>query len=179
MMMSHQTAQLCARPWRKTGPQSQKRTPFGERNGLTSALVKPTKLHPMQHRKRGLDKGHPVSNSTLVDFHKHLTARMGANLEDSTADQQVRNVAKVLYFINPTQVQLMDLYQTKKTDYLDAMKECGVGRYGQRTRVDGCVQALAYMKTEQDGVSITEVDRAMAKLDQFKTWLRERGGTAR
>ena len=43
----------------------------------------------------------------------------------------------------------------------------------KEVRVGGCVQALAYMKTEQDGVSIPDVDRVMAKLDQFKTRLRK------
>ena len=51
------------------------------------------------------------------------------------------------------------------------MQECSIGGFGQRARVDGCIQALAYMKTEIDGVNLQDVDRALAKLDQFQTWL--------
>ena len=124
--------------------------------------------------EKGLDKMHPLSNSTLADIRRHLTARMGANLEDSTADQHIRNVAKVLYYINAKRVKLMDLYQTNRTsDYLDALDNCGVGGYGQRARVDACVQALAYLQTEDDNVNISDVDRALAKLTMFKRRLRK------
>ena len=111
----------------------------------------------------------------MADFRKHLTARLGANLEDSTADQYVRNVPKVLYFINPDNIALMDLLQTRKiSDYLDALKDCGLGGYGQRARVDACFQALVYLKTEINGVNIADVDRALAKLTMYRTRLRRR-----
>ena len=99
---------------------------------------------------------------------------MGTNLERTTAEQHTRSLAKLLFYINPECCSLSSVLKTKKMgEYLDELEQCGVGPYGQRSKVDACVQVIRYFKLEQDASTAADLDRAQTTLDSFKKRLRK------
>ena len=99
---------------------------------------------------------------------------MGANLEATTVEQHIRSLAKLLFYVNPVCCSLSSIFEAEKiADYLEEMKACGVGPYGQRAKVDACVQALKYMQNCQEHYSADTIGRTMAMFDRFKSRLRK------
>ena len=128
-----------------------------------------------QQRQRGPSlRQHDLDSEPLKNLKQHLESRMGANLEATTVEQHIRSLAKLLFYVNPVCCSLSSIFEAEKiADYLEKMKACGVGPYGQQAKVDACVQALKFMQNCQEHDSADKIGCTMAMFDRFKSRLRK------